>query len=191
MSTFVRRSEGKVIPDALVQYSKGAKMRVDYEGAPGGIFWDGSKWVALVPELKKYMIIPDIVGRGESISGGAPIGKKSQAVSLGKSSIVAGIKCELWHVKGLGLDGKPAEADVCLAKNAGFMVGRMTLNEQGRQFIGFGLAYDKSLESGMGVLSVAVHGNTLYELTKVRAASVPDSLFVIPAGYKSMLEEGS
>ena len=190
VSNFLARADGTVIPDALVQYTKGGKMRVAYIGSFGDVLWDGSKWVGLMPDSKQYMIIPNMQAKGIAQVGGAPVGHKSEAVSLGKSSVVAGIKCELWHVKGLASNGTPAEADACLAKNAGFMVGRMTLNEAGRQFEGFGLAYDRARESGMGVVSVAVKGGTIFELSKVTATSLPDSLFVIPAGYTPTTPHG-
>jgi hypothetical protein len=175
--------------DTIKQYTKGVKMRVDQASQPFPMVWDGSRWIGLIPESKQFMIIPNMGGIAQI--GGVPVGgKNGQAVSLGKSSVVAGIKCELWHVKALGADGKLQDADVCLAKDAGFMVGRMTVNDGGRQYYAAGLAYDQARASGMGVLSVTIRGKMAFQETTMRAAPEPDSLFVVPHGYTATTPHG-
>jgi uncharacterized protein DUF4412 len=177
---FTVQKQGQDAPDSITQFTKGSKMRLEIAGQPGALVSDGSKWFTIFPDVKRYVVIPAV----DMTSGGGEMGRRNgKAVNTGKSSVIAGTKCELWHFSGTGEDGSAEAGDACLAKGAGFMVGRMTLNNMGRHMNAAGVAYEQSRATGTGVLGASINGNVVLQTLELKASPEPDALFSIPAGY--------
>ena len=167
-------------PDSITQFTKGSKMRLEIAGQPGALVSDCSKWFTIFPEVKRYVVIPGV----DVASAGGEMGRTNgKAVDTGKSSVIAGTKCELWHFSGTGEDGNAEVGEACLAKGAGFMVGRMTVNNMGRHMNAAGVAYEQARATGSGVLGATINGKTALQTTQLKATPQPDALFAIPAGY--------
>jgi hypothetical protein len=136
---FTVQKQGQDAPDSITQFTKGSKMRLEIAGQPGALVSDGSKWFTIFPEVKRYVVIPAV----DMASGEGEMGRRNgKAVNTGKTSVIAGTRCELWHFSGTGEDGSAEAGDACLAKGAGFMVGRMTVNNMGRHMNAAGVAYE-------------------------------------------------
>jgi hypothetical protein len=177
---FVVRKSVDDAPEPLTQFTKGSKMRIEIGGQPGALVSDGHKWFSIFPDVKHFVIIPAV----DMAGGGGEMGRKNgTAVKTGKRSIIAGIPCEVWHFTGTGEDGNAESGDACLAKGAGFMVGRMTLNNMGRHINAAGLAYNQARASGMGVMAASINGKVVLETIKVQAMPEADALFKAPPGY--------
>ncbi|MEP7067290.1 MAG: DUF4412 domain-containing protein [Gemmatimonadota bacterium] len=182
VSKFVIQHYGQDEPDSVTQFTKGSKMRLEFAGKPGALVYDGTKWFTLFTDVKRYVIIPIM----DTADAGPELGRKNgRATSTGKTSVIAGIKCELWHFTGTGEDGAAEVGDACLARGAGFMVGRMSQDDMGRHANAAGLAYEKARASGMGVLGETIDGKVVLTTLKAQPAPQADALFAIPPGYKA------
>jgi hypothetical protein len=178
---FAVRQETGGAADTLTQFTMGSKIRFEGMGSGGALISDGDKWFTLIPGTKHYMIVPAIKQEG------AELGRQNgTAVKTGKMETVAGISCEVWHFTGMK-DTQTAESgDACLAKGAGLMVGRMTVNDMGRQFDAAGIAYNQARSSGMGVMKVTTNGRVVLETIKAEVKSVSDETFKAPPGYTAI-----
>ena len=117
-------------------------------------------------------------------TGGGEMGRKNgKGVNTGKTSVIAGTKCELWHFSGTGEDGNAEAGDACLAKGAGFMVGRMTLNNMGRHMNAAGVAYEQARATGTGILGASINGKVALQTIELKASPLSDALFAVPPGY--------
>lgn len=180
VTKFVVQKNGEDASDSITQFTKGSRVRLEIAGQPGALVSDGSKWFTIFPDVKRYVIIPTV----DMSSGGGEMGRKNgKAVNTGKTSVIAGTTCELWHFSGTGEDGNAEAGDACLAKGAGFMVGRMSLNDMGRHMNAAGLAYEQARATGMGVLGATINGKVVLQTIKLQGAPQSDALFAIPPGY--------
>ena len=180
VTKFVVQKDGGDAPDSVTQFTKGSKMRLEFASQPGALVFDGGKWFTLFPDVKRYVIIPE----NDTTGAGPELGRKNgKAVHTGKTAVMAGTTCELWHFAGTGDDGNPESGDACLAKGAGFMVGRMSLNDMGRHVNAAGLAYEQARATGTGVLGVTINGKVMLQTIKSQAGAQPDALFAVPPGY--------
>ena len=176
---FVVQKDGQDAPDSITQFTKGSKMRVEIAGQPGALVSDGTKWFTIFPDVKRYVIIPAV-----DMASAPEMGRKNgKAVNTGKTSVIAGTKCELWHFAGTGESGNAESADACLAKGAGFMVGRMSLNNMGRHMNAAGVAYEQARTTGTGVLGATINGKVVLQTITSQAGAQPDALFAVPPGY--------
>ena len=177
---FTVQKQGQDAPDSITQFTKGSKMRLEIAGQPGALVSDGSKWFTIFPDVKRYVVIPAV----DVASAGDEMGRRNgKAVNTGKTSVIAGTKCELWHFSGTGEDGNAEAGEACLAKGAGFMVGRMTVNNMGRHMNAAGVAYEQARATGSGILGATINGKSVLQTVELKATPQPDALFAIPAGY--------
>jgi hypothetical protein len=182
---FVVRQETGSAADTLTQFTKGSKVRFEGMGSGGALISDGNHWFTLLPGTKHYMVVPAMKQEGPELGR-----QNGTAVKTGKMETVAGISCEVWHFTGMKDSQTTESGDACLAKGAGLMVGRMTVNDMGRQFNAAGLAYNQARSSGMGVLRVTTNGRVMLEAFKAEARSVADETFKAPPGYTAITTAG-
>jgi hypothetical protein len=178
---FVVQKDGQDAPDSITQFTKGSKMRLEIAGQPGALVFDGTKWFTTFPDVKRYVIIPAV-----DMASAPEMGRRNgKAVNTGKTSVIAGMKCELWHFAGVGENGDAESGDACLAKGAGFMVGRMSLNNMGRHMNAAGVAYEQARATGTGVLGATINGKVVLQTTKAQAGPQSDALFAVPPAYSA------
>jgi hypothetical protein len=175
-------------PDTMTQITKGSKIRFEGmnkgRGDGGAMIMDGDTRMVLLTSEKKYMILPASFGAKE----GARESKKhhGEAQKTGKTEMVAGIPCSVWHYQGTGDNGKPEEGEACIAKGAGLMINRLAGGMKGSYFDVGGEAFAAELKNGGGVMKVTANGKVVLAAVKAEATSVPDAMFAPPAGYTKM-----
>lgn len=168
-------------PDTLTQFTKGSKIRFEGMGKEkGAMIMDGNNRLILMPEQKKYMMMPMSADKFDHRSTNV---KKGTAVRTGKTETVAGIPCEVWHYTGTKDDGTPETGDACLAKGAGLMINRLTGGRMTNFFSEGGAAFGQALESGMGIMKATENGKVALVAVRAQATSVPDAMFVAPPDY--------
>jgi len=169
-------------PDTMTQMTKGDKMRLEGMGHGGAMIMNGTSRIIIIPEQKQYMELPaDFGGKAARES----VKHHGIAVRTGKTENVAGISCEDWHYKGTDDDGKAQEGDVCVAKGAGLMVGRLT-GVTAHMFEEGGQAFNDALKNGGGLMKATNNGKVAFEAVKAQATSLPDAMFAPPADYTKM-----
>ena len=174
---------------------KGPDTRYDFASAPGApamgtmiIDGDAKTRTVVMPARKAYMTAPyDPSAR----KPGA--GEKSDVkwTRTGKSETVAGVSCQIIH--GVGTDnGKPTEADICVAKGFGFGSGSTgggpfseALTEYANLSLapGEGIVKMTSIENGQSQVQL--------ELTKVDRRKLSGTDFQPPAGFTKMERPGA
>ena len=171
-------------PDTMTQMTKGDKVRIEGMGRRGGaMIMNGTSRIIVMPEQKQYMELPaDFGGRAAASEAAKHHGV---AVKTGKTETVAGIPCEDWHYKGTDDDGKTQEGDVCVAKGAGLMLGRLT-GVAAHMFEEGGQAFNDALKNGGGLMKATNNGKVSFEAVKAQATSLPDAMFAPPADYTKM-----
>ncbi|MEO7038853.1 MAG: DUF4412 domain-containing protein [Gemmatimonadaceae bacterium] len=181
---FVSYEDGSK-PDTMTQITKGSKIRFEGLGKEGGaMIMDGNTRLILVPDRKMYMNLPPELG--SKVAADEMSKHRGVATKTGKVENIAGVPCEDWHYKGTDEDGKPEEGDACLAKGVGFMINRLSGGMAGHFFSAGGQAFGDALKNGAGVMKVIANGKLSLVAVKVQATSVPDAMFVPPAGYTKM-----
>lgn len=168
-------------PDTLTQFTKGSKIRFEGMGKGGGaMIMDGNNRLILMPDQKKYMVMPM---NADKFDHKPTEMKKGTAVRTGKTETVAGIPCEIWHYTGAKEDGTPETGDACLAKGAGLMINRLAGGRMAQYFAQGGAAFGEALASGMGIMKATSDGKVALVAIKAQATSVPDAMFVAPSDY--------
>jgi uncharacterized protein DUF4412 len=179
---FVTYEKGADHPDTMTQMTKGSKIRMEGMGKGGGaMIMDGTKRIVIIPEQKQYMELPPSLGTKEEAK--ESVKHHGVAVKTGKTETVAGITCEDWHYKGTDDNGQPEEGDACLAKGAGFMIGRLSGDMSMQVFDAGGQAFNDAINHGSGLMKVTTDGKVLFTAVKAQATSLPDAMFAPPAGY--------
>lgn len=182
--TLTFRARGDDGDKTITEWVKGTSIRYDYAGAPGRegtMIIDGTARTRTVvmPARKMYMTVPyDPAARKPSA------GEKPQVTwtRTGKSETVAGVRCEVIHGSGVE-NGKPKEADLCVAKGIGFggSTGAGPFGEALAEFANL------DLKPGEGIVKVtsldAGKSEVELELTKVDRRSLAAAEFQPPAGY--------
>ena len=171
-------------PDTMTQMTKGSKIRMEGLGKGAAMIVDGTKRIIIMPSQKQYMEFPPSTGSKEEAKEAAK--HHGVAVKTGKTETIAGIPCEDWHYKGTDDDGKPEEGDACLAKNAGFMIGRFAGDMQMKVFDAGGQAFNNAINTGSGLMKVTTNGKVVFTAVKAQATSLPDAMFAPPAGYTKL-----
>lgn len=171
-------------PDTLTQFTKGSKIRFEGMGKQkGAMIMDGNNRLILMPEQKKYMLMP--MGADKLDHKPADV-KKGTAVRTGKTETVAGIPCEVWHYTGTKDDGTPENGDACLAKGAGLMINRLAGGHMADYFTEGGAAFGEALASGMGIMKASENGKVALVAVRAQVTSVPDAMFVAPPDYTAL-----
>ena len=171
----------------ITEWVKGSDTRYDFASAgsasaQGTMIVDGKAKTrtVIMPARRAYMTAPyDPSAR----KPGA--GEKSDVkwTRTGKTETVAGVKCEVIHGTGTE-NGKPKEADICVAKGLGFGGG----STGGGPFSEALTEYaNLSLAPGEGIVKMtSIDGgkaDVQLELTKVDRHSLAATDFQPPAGY--------
>ncbi len=179
----------------ITEWVKGSDTRYDFAAAgstaaQGTMIVDGKARTrtVIMPGRKAYMTAPyDPAAR----KPGA--GEKSDVkwTRTGKTETVAGVKCEVIHGAGTE-NGKPKEADICVAKGLGFGSGSTgggpfseALTEYANLSLapGEGIVKMTSIEDGKSQVQL--------ELTKVDRRKLAGTDFQPPAGFTRMERPGA
>jgi hypothetical protein len=171
----------------ITEWVKGPQTRYDFApasgtGASGTMIVNtmARTRTVIMPTRKMYMTAPyDPSARKPGT------GEKSDVkwTRTGKSETVAGVKCEVIH--GVGTEnGKPKEADICVAKGIGFGGG----STGGGPFSEALTEYaNLSLAPGEGIVKMtSIEGGqpqVALELTRVDRHALAASDFQPPAGF--------
>ena len=196
------RSGGK--SDTFVQTTKGNKLRLDGFGSSQGtmiIDNDAKTMIIVEPEKKQYMLMTQEDAKQMQAMMGpmmhqqhATDPSKYKFEKTGKSEVVAGAPCEMWHGVYTGEKGEKEEGDACVAEGVGFALADLTFNnpmlqqtgaardqmEQFRQLVGGNKGILKATNTKDGKPS------TQLEATKIERKVVGDDVFAPPAGYKEI-----
>lgn len=176
-------------PDTMTQITKGSKIRFEGMGDQGGaMIMDGDKRIILLPDQKKWIAMPANFGGKETAE--ESIKHRGTAVKTGKIETIAGIPCEDWHYKGTKDDGTPEEGDACIAKGAGVMINRLSGGMVGKMFSAGGQGLAEAMKNGGGIMKITDKGRVVLVAVKAQATSVPDAMFLPPAGYTEMTMPG-
>ena len=176
-------------PDTMTQITKGSKIRFEGMGKSGGaMIMDGNTRLMLVPTQKMYMEMPATLGA----HGAAEEGAKHHGVAekTGKTEVVAGVRCNVWHYKETKSDGSAHEGEACIARGTGFMINRLTGGMAGNYFNAGGAAFAAEMKNGGGIMKVTENGKVALIAVKIEATSVPDAMFLPPEGYTKMGARG-
>ncbi|MBA2685541.1 MAG: DUF4412 domain-containing protein [Gemmatimonadaceae bacterium] len=177
--------ENESHPDTMTQITKGSKIRFEGLGEQdGAIIMDGNTSLILVTDQKMYMTLPPDLGSKEAADHGAK--HHGVATKTGKMENIAGIPCEDWHYKGMDEDGKAEEGEVCIAKGAGLMINRLSGGIAAKFFTAAGQEFGDALKNGGGIMKVTNNGKLSLVAVKAKSTSVPDAMFVAPAGYTKL-----
>lgn len=169
-----------------MQYSmRGGKIRVDMsgQGQPMAMIMNPSTHTALMvmPAQQMYMQMSTSNMEGAI----AEHRDKYELTKSGKSEVVAGHKCEYWHVHEKGGDAGD-DADVCVAGDLGkFFAFQNPMHR------GVAPAWQSSLgdADGFPLKVVSVKDGkpvTTLEVTKIEKKSLDPAMFEAPAGYRKM-----
>ncbi len=183
--TLTFRARGDDGDKTITEWVKGTSIRYDYAGAPGRdgtMIVDGTARTrtVIMPARKMYMTVPYDPAARKPL----PTGDKPQVTwtRTGKTETVAGVRCEVIHGSGVE-DGKPKEANLCVAKGIGFggSTGAGPFGEALAEFANL------DLKPGEGIVKVtsieAGKPEVELELTKVDRRSLAAVDFEPPAGY--------
>ena len=170
--------------DTLTQMTKGDKLRMEGMGRGGAMIMDGSSRIIILPDQKQYMKLP--MNMGDNAAARESMKHRGTAEKTGKTETIAGIPCEDWHYKGTDEKDQPAEGDVCVARGAGLMVGRLAGGMAQHMFDQGGPAFNEMMKNGGGILKATKNGKTSFIAVKAQATSLPDAMFAPPAGYTKM-----
>ena len=174
----------------ITEWVKGTDTRYDFApagstSAQGIMIIDGSAKTrtVIMPARKAYMTAPfDPAARKPAAAEKSDV----KWTRTGKTETVAGVKCEVLH--GVGTEnGKPKEADLCVARGFGFGSG----STGGGPFSEALTEYaNLSLAPGEGIVKMtsieADKPQVQLELTKVDRRKLAASDFQPPAGYTKM-----
>lgn len=185
--TFVARGvDGE---KTITEWVKGTDTRYDFASASAGVqgtmIVDGSAKTrtVIMPARKAYMTAPY-----DPSARKAGTGERSDVkwTRTGKSETVGGVKCEVIH--GVGTEnGKPKEADICVARGLGFGGG----STGGGPFSEALTEYaNLSLAPGEGIVKMtsveAGKPQVQLELTRVDRRALSATDFQPPAGFTKM-----
>jgi len=191
--TFVAR--GVDGDKTITEWVKGTDTRYDFApagstSAQGTMIIDGSAKTrtVIMPSRRAYMTAPyDPASRKPAAAGKSDV----KWTRTGKTETVAGVKCEVIH--GVGTEnGKPKEADICVAKGFGFGGGSTgggpfseALTEYANLSLapGEGIVKMTSIEDGKSQVQL--------ELTKVDRRKLAGTDFQPPAGFTKMERPGA
>ena len=182
--TLTFRARGDDGDKTITEWVKGTSIRYDYAGAPGRegtMIIDGTAKTRTVvmPARKMYMTVPYDPAAKKPWTGEKP---QVTWTRTGKTETVAGVRCEVIHGSGVE-NGKPKEADLCVAKGIGFggSTGAGPFGEALAEFANL------DLKPGEGIVKVtsldAGKSEVELELTKVDRRSLAAVEFEPPAGY--------
>lgn len=185
--TLTFRARGDDGDKTITEWVKGSDTRFDFAPAgsavaQGTMIVDGKAKTrtVIMPARKSYMTAPyDPSARKPGT------GEKSDVkwTRTGKTETVAGVKCEVIHGTGTE-NGKPKEADLCVAKGLGFGSGSTgggpfseALTEYANLSLapGEGIVKMTSIEDGKAEVQL--------ELTKVDRHTLAVTDFQPPAGF--------
>lgn len=201
------RSGGK--RDTLVQTTKGHKLRIDGFGSSHGwmIMDNDSKSMMMVePDKQQYMLMTEEDSKQMQAMMGPMMERMKQQqahrtdpgkvnfAKTGRTEIVAGVPCEVWHGEYTDESGEKDEGEACVATGVGFALSELTYNnpimqsggaaheqfEQYRQLVGGNKGILKATSIKKGKTS------TELEAIKIERKVVGDEVFAPPAGYKEI-----
>jgi hypothetical protein len=182
----------------MIQTSKGTMLRMDMvkvgknQSNRGAVIFDSKTrmMTMIMYDQKRYMTTP--MGAMDSMIAGVREGHKAPKISFkdtGRSEVVAGVKCEIYHGTTTREDGKVEEGEACLAKGVGFNMMENFTGKRGssdpatelfREFAAKDLRMIKAWRMKDGKMEVAL------EATKIERKSIPDSEFLPPPGFTKL-----
>lgn len=172
-------------PDTMTQLTKGSKIRFEGMGrGNGAMIMNGNTRLILLADQKKYMEMPANLGAREATEEGSK--HHGVAEKTGKTEVVAGVPCNVWHYKGTKSDGSAEEGEACIARGTGFMINRLSGGMAGNYFNAGGAAFATEMKNGGGIMKVTENGKLSLVAVKVQATSVPDAMFAPPPDYTKM-----
>ena len=97
---------------------------------------DAKTMMIVEPEKKQYMLMTQedakqmqaMMGPMMSDQQHATDPSKYKFAKTGKSEVVAGAPCEMWHGEYTGEKGEKEEGDACVAEGVGFALADLTFN---------------------------------------------------------------
>jgi len=191
--TFVAR--GADGDKTITEWVKGTETRYDFASAgsataQGTMIIDGAAKTrtVIMPARKAYMTAPY-----DPASRNPGAGEKSDVkwTRTGKTETVAGVKCQVLH--GIGTEnGKPKEADLCVAKGFGFGSGSTGGGPFGEALTEYA---NLTLAPGEGIVKMASiedgKSKVQLELTRVDRRKLAGTDFQPPAGFTKMERPGA
>ena len=196
---FTKDSKGTQVP--IVLEIKSSKVRFEIpehmsKGAPFGdkayvLFDPGAKKMWVVSDPQKQAIVIDLNTSGKTLQGfggagphgpGAPSGPPQKLTKTGKFDTVAGYKCENWDISSDHKEGTVCVADegaswltipmTGIPTERAWMMDLLDGKHFPLRFVGY--AKDGATEEGH------------IEVTKIDKKPLADTLFQVPAGYKTI-----
>jgi len=182
-SITMRTSGGAAGSHDMIVKAKGDKLRFDMTG-PGGnptsaIYDPKTNTVIVVMDAQKAYMNLDFASPAAPKANTDP--SSSTITKAGGHKTIAGYDCEIWSIK----DATGRRSDVCIAAGIAFVdLARMgsggkapesPLAKEFREQKSFPLESVEYDEGGKELSRM--------EVVKIEAASLPDSDFVVPAGY--------
>jgi len=180
----------------LVEVQKGNKTRIEMGGTTAGgsqgagiIDRDAGTMTVIMPAQKTYMTFPQRPLDQAAMSKQST-GDKATFTNTGKTKIVAGVPCEIYHGTVLR-NGKPEEGDACIAKGVGLnpfdFIGAPDLRGGMSPEIA---ALRDLLKDGRGVLEATTYRNgqatVELEAKQIDRSTPSDAAFIPPADYHVM-----
>jgi hypothetical protein len=175
----------------LVEIQKGNKTRIELGGGQGAgiIDRDAGTMTVIMAAQKSYMTFPQRPV-DQAAMGKQSTGDKLTFTNTGKTKIVAGVPCEIYHGTVLR-NGKPEEGDACIAKG----VGLNPLDFIGAPDLRGGMSPEIAalrdlLKDGRGVLEAITYHNgqptVELEAKQIDRSTPSDAAFIPPADYHLM-----
>jgi hypothetical protein len=177
---------GHAPPQDLTFHVKGEKLRVDVPEQRGeqahAIFDQSSNKITVIMDTQKmYMEIDPSAAQAHAQAAHTP----AKIVETGKHETIAGVDCEDWDIT----ESNGKKVSVCIAKGVAFFDFGGGMRPGGADSAS---AWMDELRAKKAFPLKAVEtdptGKELsrMEVTKIEKKSLDDSLFTVPAGYRSM-----
>jgi hypothetical protein len=173
-------------PQDLTFHVKGQKLRVDVPEQRGeqahAIFDQSTNKILVVMDTQKmYMELDPSAAQAHAAAAHAP----ATVTETGKHETVAGTDCEDWDI----VEASGKRASVCIAKGLAFFDFGGGMRPGGGESAS---AWMDELRAKKAFPLKAVETDATgkeisrMEVTKIEKKSLDDSLFTVPAGYRSM-----
>lgn len=184
-------------PSTLVEIQKGNKTRIEMGGGTavtgsqgaGIIDRDAGTMTVIMPSQKAYMTFPRRP-LDEAAMGKQSAGDKTAFSNTGKTKIVAGVPCEIYHGT-VTRNGKAEEGDACIAKGVGLNPFDFIGATDPRGGMSPEIAALRDLlKDGRGVLEATTYHNGTptieLEAKQIDRSTPSNAAFIPPADYHVM-----
>lgn len=181
----------------MIQTSKGNLVRIDMMEAGkhgdkrGSVIFDAKTrtMTMIMYEQKMYMTTPMKSMDSMAASLREEHGPKDISFKdTGRTEVVAGTKCEIYHGTSTMADGKVEEGEACMAKGVGFNVMDFGRGGRGQSSDPTTKMFQKMAEKDLHMLKAWQMKDgkmeVMLEATKIEARSVSDAEMKPPADFK-------